>query len=262
MPDNATIYRRAWTGPVVDPQRWPSHATITPHLHGRVVEVGPGLFPRSCHPDTVYVEPVPAVVVRLRAAGLQARVASIEDLPFADRSVDTLVAFDVLEHCPDDEAALAEVVRVLRPGGALIAAVPMNPRYFSPLDRMVGHARRYSPDALLSRLATAGLQIEAGRWIEPVHPVVKHITDRLQWAVLSVVGLDVGLKAKAWATRLVPKGLPAAPLGPLGQPPPQVSRAVFVARVSTGRAAATSGRARSGDAPPDCPPSSPDDPAA
>ena len=45
-------------------------------------------------------------------------------LPFADRSFDRIIASEVLEHVPDDLAVMAELLRVLRPGGRLAATVP------------------------------------------------------------------------------------------------------------------------------------------
>ncbi len=45
-------------------------------------------------------------------------------LPFRDRAFDAAVSFEVLEHVPDDRAALAELRRVLRPGGVLVLTVP------------------------------------------------------------------------------------------------------------------------------------------
>ncbi len=49
-----------------------------------------------------------------------ARVGAVQGdalrLPFADGSFDRVIASEVLEHIPDDEAAMAELARVLRPG--------------------------------------------------------------------------------------------------------------------------------------------------
>ena len=55
------------------------------------------------------------------ARGVDARVADAEDLPFADASYDLVAAMWMLYHVPDLDRALAEVRRVLRPGGHLLA---------------------------------------------------------------------------------------------------------------------------------------------
>ena len=49
---------------------------------------------------------------------------SADRLPFADGSFDAVLLLDVLEHLPNEDAALAEAWRVLRPSGALIVSVP------------------------------------------------------------------------------------------------------------------------------------------
>ena len=45
-------------------------------------------------------------------------------LEFADESFDLITMFDLLEHVPDDAAAVAEALRVLRPGGSLLVSTP------------------------------------------------------------------------------------------------------------------------------------------
>lgn len=60
--------------------------------------------------------------VELTAArGVEARVADVQDLPFADDSVDVVAAMWMLYHVPDLDRGLAELRRVLRPGGLLVA---------------------------------------------------------------------------------------------------------------------------------------------
>jgi SAM-dependent methyltransferase len=61
-----------------------------------------------------------------RDEGLAARlsVGDLEALSFRDQSFDAALLNEVLEHVPDDGAALAEVCRVLRPGGRLILLSP------------------------------------------------------------------------------------------------------------------------------------------
>ncbi|MFN8484944.1 MAG: class I SAM-dependent methyltransferase [Anaerolineae bacterium] len=51
-------------------------------------------------------------------------VAAAETLPYPDDSFDTVLSHEVLEHVGDDRQSMAEIVRVLRPGGRLVLFVP------------------------------------------------------------------------------------------------------------------------------------------
>jgi SAM-dependent methyltransferase len=57
------------------------------------------------------------------------RVAPAEDLPFESNSVDVVFLHEVIEHVDDDQEAIAEATRVLRPGGHLVIFAP-NRLYF------------------------------------------------------------------------------------------------------------------------------------
>jgi SAM-dependent methyltransferase len=85
--------------------------------------------------------------------------ASVTDLPFGDESFDGAVLGEVLEHVEDDHGALAELARVLRPGGVLAASVPANPALFGPSDQWAGHVRRYTRPALIDACTSAGLRV-------------------------------------------------------------------------------------------------------
>ena len=69
---------------------------------------------------------------------------------------DYLMAFEVLEHIPDDLSVLRDWSRYLREGGKLIASVPAHQRKYSREDERVGHVRRYEKDQLFNLLKKAG----------------------------------------------------------------------------------------------------------
>lgn len=88
-------------------------------------------------------------------------------LPFPDDTFDRIVASEVLEHVTDDQQALRELFRVLRPGGTLAATVPswlpeqicwaLSDEYHAPFVEG-GHVRIYSEHQLRVRMRQAGLQ--------------------------------------------------------------------------------------------------------
>jgi SAM-dependent methyltransferase len=94
-------------------------------------------------------------------------------LPVADGSLDLVVAFDVLEHIEDDDSAVQDVLRVLRPGGHFFVAVPCDPKLWSAHDEAVGHVRRYTRPTLTSLLVRNGFTLGPVRsWNVLLRPVV------------------------------------------------------------------------------------------
>jgi len=91
--------------------------------------------------------------------------ADARRIPFADGSFDRVIASEVLEHIPDDDVAIAELVRVLRPGGVLAVTVPrwlpervcwaLSSEYH---DVPGGHVRIYRGHELRAKLRRAGLR--------------------------------------------------------------------------------------------------------
>lgn len=69
--------------------------------------------------------------------------APLEALPYRDDSFDVVTCLDVIEHIEDDRQAVAELARVLRPGGLLVLTVPAFDVFWSDHDVINHHKRRY-----------------------------------------------------------------------------------------------------------------------
>ena len=111
-------------GPNAADVLWQTLVEWKPRL---VLEVGggPGELAQRIQQElgasVAFVDSSPRMVELARARGVDAQVGDIQELAFADGTFDTVVAAWMLYHVPDLDRGLAEVARVLRPGGALIA---------------------------------------------------------------------------------------------------------------------------------------------
>lgn len=96
-----------------------------------------------------------------RQKGLgEVRIGDICAMPFATDSIDLLLATDVVEHVDDDARAIAEIHRVLRPGGKALFTVPAFPSLWGLQDEVSHHRRRYRMSPFLDLVARAGLRVE------------------------------------------------------------------------------------------------------
>jgi SAM-dependent methyltransferase len=110
-------------------------------------------------------------------------------LPFADGEFDRVVASEVLEHIPADEAAIAELVRVLRPGGTMAVTVPrwlpekvcwaLSDAYHEVEG---GHIRIYTGEELVGKLQAAGMSFEGKDHAHGLHAPY--------WWIKCAVGVD------------------------------------------------------------------------
>ena len=99
-------------------------------------------------------------------------------LPFPDGSFDRIIAAEVLEHIPDDVAAIRELARVLRPGGTMAVTVPawlaervcwaLSDEYHAPFVEG-GHVRIYKASDLRARLRDAGLEPAGAHHAHGIH---------------------------------------------------------------------------------------------
>jgi 2-polyprenyl-3-methyl-5-hydroxy-6-metoxy-1,4-benzoquinol methylase len=82
------------------------------------------------------------------------------DIPtLNDKSFDTVMLLDVLEHNADDIGLLRCLSSRLKPGGHLILKVPAMPSLYSPMDQALGHWRRYDKNRLSGVIHRSGLEI-------------------------------------------------------------------------------------------------------
>ena len=94
-----------------------------------------------------------------RKRGLSRLVqCSIEQMEFADASFDVVTSLDVIEHVEDDQRAVGEMYRVLRPGGVAVVTVPALKFLWSPHDEVLHHLRRYHRGPLRRMLRAAGFE--------------------------------------------------------------------------------------------------------
>jgi len=97
-------------------------------------------------------------------------------LPFADGAFDRVIASEVLEHIPEDAAAMAELARVLRPGGTMAVTVPRcGPEMVNWIlsdeyhDVPGGHVRIYRRSTLRRRLTETGLVVTGSHHAHGLH---------------------------------------------------------------------------------------------
>lgn len=110
-------------------------------------------------------------------AVLRARFAAKPDVTVADvdlmqcedvlraHGVRSIFSLDVLEHLPDDVAALRQFHAALPTGGRIYIKVPALQWLYGPVDEASGHYRRYTRGSLRKAVETAGFQVEKCRYM-------------------------------------------------------------------------------------------------
>jgi SAM-dependent methyltransferase len=146
-----------------------------PHLGEHPLELGSGL---GDYADTWLARGVPEItvteadpdrlqVLRRRFADRpEVHVRAIDVLRPEPAAHSAFVAINVLEHIPDDVAALRAAHTILRPGAAVVMFVPAFEVAMSRFDREVGHVRRYTRKGLRQAMQAAGLTVEEVRYVD------------------------------------------------------------------------------------------------
>ena len=115
--------------------------------------------------------------------------ADATQLPFGDATFDRAIASEVLEHVPEDTAAMKEIARVVKPGGIVVVTVPrrwpericwsLSSAYTASAG---GHVRIYSGAELRAKLGRSGLTVFAAHHAHALHTPY--------WWLKCLVGVD------------------------------------------------------------------------
>jgi len=143
---------------------------LAPHVAGRtglrVLDAGCGPGGNgewlAAHGTVVGLDRSPDALhfVHTRRPAVRAVRGDVTALPIADATIDLAIAITVLYAVPDDVAAVAELTRVLTPGGALVVVEPAFPSLRRAHDTTVHGQRRYRRRPLVEMLERAGLRVE------------------------------------------------------------------------------------------------------
>ena len=111
--------------------------------------------------DALEVDPIARGMAekRLGRTVLSSPLPALEGVP--DDTYDMVAALDVVEHIPDDIAALEGIARVLKPGGKLLMTVPAHQWMWSAHDVVNHHQRRYSKGGFKRLVDNSPLKLEA-----------------------------------------------------------------------------------------------------
>lgn len=111
------------------------------------------------------------------------------DLPYDDGTFDFVIASEILEHVPQDERAIDELIRVLKPGGRMAVTVPrwlpekvcwlLSDEYHA---NEGGHIRIYRADELLDKVAQRGMRFDHRHHAHALHSPF--------WWLKCAVGVD------------------------------------------------------------------------
>lgn len=216
---------------------------IAPHLGPRVLEVGAGHGTMSVRLRN-HAESVTATELSPRAAELlRQRFADDPKVDVLEGDIaaatlagpfDSVVMINVLEHIPDDRAALTGLYDALEPGGTILLYVPAYEVLYSDFDRRIGHCRRYRRSTISQALTSAGFEMVGVRYLSlpgaiawllvarllnrpPTSPSIAGLYDR--------VGVPILRRVEARWEMPAGQSLLAVARRPLDDPtPPQTTR--------------------------------------
>lgn len=171
-------------------------ARFAAELRGELLDVGSG---RSNRYGPLCVNASSRRTLDTDPRGKPDILASAEDIPLPDGSVDSVLCTQVLEHVQHPHDVAAELFRVLKPGGLLLLTVPqLNELHEEPHDYF-----RYTRYGLEALLKDAGFRIEdidqrggyhccraqlrIRRWLDRYKPYDHRLANLLLWPVCTLL---------------------------------------------------------------------------
>lgn len=155
------------------------YESVRPFVKGDIIEFGcgRGTFSRMLardfpHSRILLSDFDPALADQLRkdftgSKNITARQADLcrkPDFAGLEGKFDTAIALNVMEHVPDDLAALANIRLLLRPGGRFVMLVPAYRGLYGEVDKSIGHHRRYSKSDVKAKAIKSGFKVQKIRY--------------------------------------------------------------------------------------------------
>lgn len=126
---------------------------------GLILEIGSGVSTMTEGGSEIIYSDISSSSVRFlkeKHPASHALEMSITEASLKSNSMSAIVCSEVLEHVPNDQAALKELFRILAPGGTMILTVPAHPYFYSFDDSFVKHERRYAVKSFMEQLRQTG----------------------------------------------------------------------------------------------------------
>lgn len=144
-----------------------------PYITGSVLEIGCGIGNftgkltdyKNVYAIDIEKHYVTTVKKKYAKLGIHVGEGDIETNKyfFQQKTFDTQICLNVLEHIQNDSKALRNMYRLLSPGGHLVLLVPAHQILYGEIDRAIGHFRRYSLPNLTEKLRGFGFHIIESR---------------------------------------------------------------------------------------------------
>jgi SAM-dependent methyltransferase len=145
-----------------------------------VIEVGCGIGNSTAmlldRETVLAIDVDPTCIARLRdrysnRPNLHAFVCEPDSAAFRDLArwrPNSCVCLNVLEHIEDDGRALEAMASVIVPGGTVVLLAPAFQSLYGPIDRNLGHCRRYSRESVASLAHVAGLAVRTLHYVNAI----------------------------------------------------------------------------------------------